>query len=94
MEKKSSLVRAHIKAYGKVQGVGFRFFVNRRASACGVKGWIRNADGFVEAVMEGDKAKIEECVESCRKGSPFCKVEKIDINWEDPTGEFDRFEVK
>ncbi|HEB13952.1 MAG TPA: hypothetical protein ENI09_00880, partial [candidate division WWE3 bacterium] len=53
-QARSSGVRAHIKAYGKVQGVGFRFFVNRRASASGVKGWIRNADGFVEAVMEGD----------------------------------------
>jgi acylphosphatase len=94
MEKKSSLSRAHITAHGIVQGVGFRFFINRKASSAGLKGWVKNADGFVEAVLEGDKEKVEKCLEACKQGPPFSKIKKLDVNWEDPTGEFDRFEVK
>lgn len=93
MEKKSPSSRANIQIYGTVQGVGFRFFVNRFASAAGLTGWVKNNDGFLEAVFEGEKGKIEEVIEAFRKGPPFSKVEKIDLKWEEPTGEFTHFEV-
>lgn len=94
MEKKKSFTRVHVKLYGKVQDVGFRFFINRKASGAGLVGWVRNADGFVEVVLEGEKETIKNCMEECRKGPMFSKIEKMDIDWKPPTGEFTRFEVR
>jgi acylphosphatase len=91
----SDLVRVHLKIHGKVQNVGFRFFTNRKAAASGLTGWIKNAnDNQVEIVMEGDKRKIEECIKSCHQGPLFSKVEKIEVEWQKPTGEFKCFEVR
>lgn len=86
--------RAHIKIHGKVQNVGFRFFIHRKAAGAGACGWARNADGYVEVVLEGDKEKLEECITSCRKGPLFANVEKMDVSWEEPTGEFTNFEIR
>ncbi len=94
MEKKKNFTRVHVKLYGKVQSVGFRFFINRKASGAGLVGWVRNADGFVEVVLEGERETIKNCMEECRKGPMFSKIEKMDIDWERPTGEFTRFEVR
>jgi acylphosphatase len=94
MAKASDLARAHLKVHGKVQNVGFRFYTHRKASAAGLTGWIKNAnDTQVEIVFEGNKKKIEECIESCRRGPSFSKVEKVEVEWRKPTGEFKRFEV-
>ncbi|MDP2734992.1 MAG: acylphosphatase [bacterium] len=86
--------RAHIKIHGKVQNVGFRFFIHRKAAGAGACGWAKNADGYVEAVLEGKKDKLEECIEACRKGPLFSSIEKVDVSWEKPTGEFKVFEVR
>lgn len=94
-KSESSLARAHIKIYGKVQNIGFRFYTNRKAAAADLTGWIRNTDGDqVEIVFEGDKKAIQQCVEECRRGPLFCKVEKLEVAWQEPTGEFKRFEVR
>ena len=95
MAKVSGLVRAHVKVHGKVQNVGFRFHTQRKASASGLTGWIKNAnDTQVEIMFEGDKKKIEACIESCRRGPLFSKVEKIEVDWQKSTGEFKFFEVR
>jgi len=95
MAKASGLVRAHVRVHGKVQNVGFRFHTHRKAAAAGLTGWIRNAnDTQVEIMFEGNKKKIEECIESCRRGPLFSKVEKIEVDWQKPTGEFKFFEVR
>ncbi len=94
MEEKKNFSRAHVKLYGKVQNVGFRFFINRKASGAGLVGWVRNANGFVEVVLEGDKETIKDCVEECQRGPMFSKVEKVGVDWGQPTGEFIRFEVR
>ena len=95
MAKASVLARAHLKIHGKVQNVGFRFYAHRRAGAAGLTGLVRNAnDTQVEIVFEGDKKKIEECIEICRRGPLFSRVEKLELEWQKPTGEFKRFEVR
>ncbi|HLR76493.1 MAG TPA: acylphosphatase, partial [Balneolaceae bacterium] len=59
--------RAHIFIEGKVQGVGFRYFVRTNASDMNLKGWVKNlSDGRVEAVFEGPKAKVMSMVEKCQ----------------------------
>ena len=60
-------VRARIT--GRVQGVGFRAFVERAADRLGVTGWVRNRrDGSVEAVISGDTSKVDEMLTLCWRG--------------------------
>ena len=55
------MVRAHIFYSGTVQGIGFRYTVNRLADPLGLNGWVRNVnDGRVEILAEGPRGTIEE----------------------------------
>lgn len=69
----------HITVRGRVQGVGFRAFVEREALARGIEGWVRNRrDGTVEAVFAGDPASVEAIVEACKTGPRDSRVDGID----------------
>jgi acylphosphatase len=69
----------HIVVRGRVQGVGFRAFVEERAVALGVEGWTRNRrDGSVEAIFAGSMAAVEAVVESCRAGPRHARVDALD----------------
>jgi acylphosphatase len=77
--------RRHLLIYGFVQGVGFRFGVERAANSRGVAGWVRNrADGAVEAVFEGEPDDVEALVELCRRGPRGAVVERVDVEEESP----------
>ena len=79
--------RRHVVIYGFVQGVGFRFGVERTATARGVAGWVRNRpDGTVEAVFEGERADIEALVEFCRRGPRGAEVERVEVEEDSPEG--------
>jgi acylphosphatase len=66
--------------HGRVQGVGFRYYVEGEAKVCGLEGWVRNRrDGTVEAVVAGEERLIEGLINACRRGPPVSHVEKIDI---------------
>jgi acylphosphatase len=79
--------RRHVTVYGFVQGVGFRFAVERAARSRRVAGWVRNRpDGAVEAVFEGEAADVEALVELCRKGPRGAEVERVDVASESPEG--------
>jgi acylphosphatase len=66
--------------HGRVQGVGFRDFVERQAERIGVEGWVRNRrDGTVEAVFAGPTELVEAMVSACRRGPRSASVESIDI---------------
>jgi acylphosphatase len=79
--------RRHVIVYGFVQGVGFRFAVERAARSRGVAGWVRNRpDGAVEAVFEGEAEDVEALVELCREGPRGAEVERIDVARESPEG--------
>jgi acylphosphatase len=61
----------HMIVHGRVQGVGFRAFVEGEALARGLEGWVRNRrDGGVEAVFMGEEATAAAMIEACRRG-PF-----------------------
>jgi acylphosphatase len=79
--------RRHIVVHGFVQGVGFRFAVQRAANSRRVAGWVRNRpDGAVEAVFEGGREAVEALVEFCRRGPPGAEVERVDIEEGSPEG--------
>jgi acylphosphatase len=62
-------VTRHIVVHGRVQGVGFRAFVEREALRRGLEGWVRNRrDGSLEAVFRGEAAAVAGAIEACRHG--------------------------
>ena len=79
--------RRHVFIYGFVQGVGFRFAIERAAKARGVSGWVRNRpDGAVEAVFEGAQDEVEALVDFCREGPRGAEVERIEASAEPAEG--------
>jgi acylphosphatase len=79
--------RRHIVIYGYVQGVGFRFAVERAAKSRGVAGWVRNRpDGAVEAVFEGEPEDVDALVAFCRHGPRGADVERVDVRDESAEG--------
>jgi acylphosphatase len=68
----------HFLIRGRVQGVGFRWFVHREAAELGLRGWVRNTDaGEVEVVAAGDAATIAELRAELRKGSRGSRVDAV-----------------
>lgn len=64
---------------GRVQGVGFRWFVSRRAGELGIGGWAKNLpDGRVEVVGVGDRDKLEDLDQSLRTGPTFARVRNVE----------------
>ncbi len=67
-----------LRIEGRVQGVGFRYWVAREAERLGVDGWVRNRrDGTVEALFSGDENSIRQAVSQCRQGPPVSHVTRI-----------------
>ena len=65
---------------GRVQGVGFRYFIQASAAREGVQGWVRNlADGRVEALAEGEAEAIERFERDVRHGPPGARVSQTDV---------------
>jgi len=88
------LSRVHVLISGRVQGVAFRYYVERWADELELTGWVRNLDdGRVEVVAEGKKDGLDELVTRLRRGPRLAVVEDVDIVWEEPTGEFRDFRV-
>jgi len=87
--------RLHLRIYGRVQGVFFRYETQSVAKRLGLVGWVRNRlDGSVEVVAEGEKEKLEELLKWCHQGPPLARVDSVQINWEEPTGEFKDFRIE
>lgn len=80
----SDVIR-HIIVRGKVQGVGYRAWIEGEAVARGLAGWARNRrDGTVEAVLAGSEADVAALIEKCRHGPGMARVSAID---NEPAGE-------
>jgi acylphosphatase len=89
-------VCAHVWVQGRVQGVGFRAHVEYSARQIGgLTGWVRNVgDDRVEAIAEGERAKVERFIQMMKDGPRGARVDESKVEWENPTGEFDRFGVR
>ncbi|WP_297498959.1 acylphosphatase [Thermococcus sp.] len=80
-------VRVHLRIYGRVQGVGFRWSMQREARKLSLSGWVRNLpDGSVEAVIEGDPERVEALIGWAHQGPPLARVTRIKVEWEEPEG--------
>ncbi len=84
----------HCVAKGRVQGVGYRYFVERYAEAQGLFGWVRNNnDGSVELVLQGTPDALKEAISALNQGSPLAKVESLSVEWGTPSNQYDEFKV-
>ncbi len=72
-----------VRIRGRVQGVGFRFWVVDEAERLGLHGWVRNRrDGSVEALFHGPADAVEEMVARCRLGPPAARVTAVETEEE------------
>lgn len=79
-------IRRHLVVTGRVQGVFYRAWLTRQATALGLAGWVRNrADGSVEAVVEGPAMTVDRLVALARQGSPASRVDAIAVGDEAST---------
>lgn len=80
--------RAHLWVAGRVQGVGFRFFVRDVARRLGLVGFARNLrDGRVEIAVEGPRSRVEALIAAVRTGPRGAVVRAVDVTWEPTRGE-------
>jgi acylphosphatase len=69
----------HMVVHGRVQGIGYRAFVEHEALKRGIEGWVRNRrDGSVEAVLAGDADAVAAIIEACRRGPMGARVDTLD----------------
>ena len=86
--------RLHALIVGRVQGVGFRYFVFRAARTSGLSGFVRNQrDGSVEVVAEGTMEALKRFARDVREGPRHGLVEDMQVTYAEHTGEFESFEV-
>jgi len=78
-------VRKRVLVSGRVQGVFYRDTCRRVASEAGVSGWATNLpDGRVEVVLEGDPASVDAVVTWCHEGTPYSRVDSVEVSDEAP----------
>jgi acylphosphatase len=93
-QSQANLLRAHVFVSGRVQGVNFRWYTQRKAQDLNLTGWVRNLwDGRVEAIFEGQEKAVRAAVAWCHTGAPSARVDNVEVNYEEPTGEFNRFRI-
>jgi len=95
MIKKPEHLRLHAHIEGRVQGVGFRYFVTKSAGPLNLTGWVRNRwNGKVEVTAEGTKPSLEQLLTALRRGPRANTTQNVQADWGPATGEFTRFRVR
>ena len=86
--------RLHAVVRGDVQGVGFRYYVQRKARQLGLPGWVRNnEDGSVELVAEGERDALEQLKRALEEGPRAARVDRVDAQWSQGTGGLKAFDL-
>ena len=95
MTQEGEATRLDATVIGRVQGVGFRYFVLRAAMELGVDGWVANTpDGSVRCVAEGSRARLDRLLERLSEGPAASSVDRVSAAWMPPTGTLGRFAVR
>lgn len=84
-------IRAVVR--GRVQGVGFRDYVETRARFLRLTGYARNLpdNRSVEVIAEGPRKSLEQLIEHLREGPRMSRVDGVDVEWREASGEFREF---
>ena len=87
------MITRYLRIHGRVQGVGFRVYMQREAQRLGVSGWVRNRhDGTVEAMVHGAPDAVEAVIAWARHGPPSARVTHVDDSEE--AGSYTGFEQR
>jgi acylphosphatase len=90
----TTMQRITIICHGRVQGVFYRDSTRKKALELGLVGTVKNqTDGTVQIVAEGDRKKLEALAQWAKQGPPASNVSHLDISYEKPFGQYDRFEI-
>ncbi len=86
----------HAIVRGRVQMVGYRYFVAEQAQALSLTGWVRNGDvgATVEVVAEGEETSLRELEATLRRGPSHALVDGVDVDWSDALEGFSDFQVR
>ena len=91
-ERTQMKITRHLAITGRVQGVGYRFYMQRKARELGVAGWVRNRrDGSVEAVVQGEAEAVEAMVAWTRRGPSSAMVAEVKVS--EGSGDYVGFET-
>jgi acylphosphatase len=87
------MVTRHLLISGRVQGVGFRYSMQREAARLGVHGWVRNRrDGSVEALVQGSEESVASLTAWARRGPAGAKVAELRVASAEPLPSLAGFE--
>jgi acylphosphatase len=87
------MVTRHLLISGRVQGVGFRYSMQREATRLGVRGWVRNRrDGSVEALVQGSDGAVAALTAWARHGPAGAKVAEVHVSGAEPQPALAAFE--
>lgn len=82
------------KVSGRVQGVGFRYFVRQQAQTYGVSGYANNLrDGSVEFLLQGEVSKVQSVLDQIHKGPPASSVDDVDVSVEKFASRINEFTI-
>lgn len=88
-------VTAKARVTGRVQGVGYRAWVQREAQRLGLEGWVRNeADGSVAMLIEGPPERVSEMLALLWKGPPAASVAGVESEEAAPEGPLTGFQIR
>ena len=80
---------------GKVQGILFRDFVQKKAHTLGLNGFVENIeDGSVHAIAQGEEEALKKLIEYLHAGPILARVSKLEVVWRDVKGDYNDFEVR
>lgn len=85
---------AKLTAQGRVQGVGYRKYIETKATHLQLNGYVKNlTNGDVEIWVEGFESAILDLIDQARRGSLFANVKNIHVEWATPSYTFDKFSI-
>jgi acylphosphatase len=91
----TELKRLDALVHGRVQGVGFRWWVRNQAARLNLQGWVANEpSGSVRVVAEGDSSAVDQLAAQLQEGPSGAVVERVDTTFGPSTGEFRRFDIR
>ena len=87
--------RLDVTVRGRVQGVGFRYYVLREAMDLALSGWVANGpDGTLRCVAEGLRPQLEVLLRLLEAGPPSARIDNVDAAWGPASGSFASFEIR
>ena len=91
----AKIVSMVVKIHGRVQGVYFRTFVKEQAERLGIVGYAKNIDRgkMVEVKAEATMERLEALIEHLRAGPPTARVEKMEVEWGEFSGNYSSFDI-